>query len=179
MSSFTRWRRLGLASLACAVVARWTAATPVVASWLKGRLESEFLPVEVEKLPASDVVILLGGAGLDLYNPTTRIRHALQIYRAGKAPLIVDSGGNADPLLELGVPRAALILDTESRNTRENAVNTAAIFRAHGWRSGILVTFHALLPLSKGWGLAWCRRRQVSNLDRHTSTATSSFRWMK
>jgi uncharacterized SAM-binding protein YcdF (DUF218 family) len=46
----------------------------------------------------------------------------------------------ADFLVELGVPPSALILETESRNTRENAVNTAALFRRHGWQSGILVT---------------------------------------
>ena len=49
-------------------------------------------------------------------------------------------------MVELGVPRSALIFDTESRNTRENAVNTAAIFKAHGWRSGILVTSAAHMP---------------------------------
>jgi uncharacterized SAM-binding protein YcdF (DUF218 family) len=49
-------------------------------------------------------------------------------------------------LVELGVPRSALILDTKSRNTRENAVNTAAIFKVRGWRSGILVTSAAHMP---------------------------------
>jgi uncharacterized SAM-binding protein YcdF (DUF218 family) len=140
------WWRLGLTLLGFALFALWIVATPFFASWLNWRLESEFPPVQVEKLPASDAIILLGGAGLDLYNPTNRIKHALQIYRASKAPLIVYSGGNADPLVELGIPRAALILDTESRNTRENALNTAAIFKARGWRSGILVTSAAHMP---------------------------------
>jgi uncharacterized SAM-binding protein YcdF (DUF218 family) len=35
-----------------------------------------------------------------------------------------------DLLVELGAPRSALILETESRNTWENAVNTAAIFES-------------------------------------------------
>jgi len=143
---FFQQMRIALVLFGSALLALWMAATPFFANWLDWRLESQFPPVKVEKLPLSDVVILLGGVGLDLYNPTNRIMHALQIYRAGKAPLIVYSGGNADPLLELGVPRAALILDTESRNTRENAINTAAIFRAHGWRSGILVTSAAHMP---------------------------------
>jgi uncharacterized SAM-binding protein YcdF (DUF218 family) len=141
----SRWR-IGLLLLGLPLVAFWIAATPFFANWLSWRLESQFPPVEVEKLPASDAVILLGGAGLDLYNPTNRIMHALQIYRAGKAPLIVYSGGKADPLVELGLPRAALILDTKSRNTRENAVNTATIFKARGWRSGILVTSAVHMP---------------------------------
>ena len=143
---FTGWWRIGLALLGFALVALWIAATPFFANWLNWRLELQFPPVKVETLPQSDAVILLGGVGLDFDNPANRIMHALQIYRAGKAPLIVYSGGNADPLFELGVPRAALILDTESRNTRENAVNTAAIFKARGWRSGILVTSAAHMP---------------------------------
>ena len=85
---------------------------------------------------------------------------ALRIYRAGKAPLIIISGGNqpwqacaipeakpiADVLVGLGVPLSAVVLETESRNTRENAVNTAAIFKAQGWRTGLLVTSGAHMP---------------------------------
>ena len=132
--------------LVVAVVSRWFAATPFFANWLDWRLEFEFPPVNVETLPQSDAVILLGGVGLDLDNPANRIMHALQIYRAGKAPLIVISGGNAGPLVELGAPRSVLILEPESRNTRENAVNTAAIFKAHGWQNGLLVTSAIHMP---------------------------------
>jgi uncharacterized SAM-binding protein YcdF (DUF218 family) len=132
--------------LGVAVVIAWIAATPLFANWLDWRLESQFRPVDVPTLPQTDAVILLGGAGLDLDNPANRIMHALQIYGAGKATFIVYSGGNPDPLAELGVPRAALIVDAESRTTRENAVNTAAIFKARGWRSGILVTSAAHMP---------------------------------
>ena len=144
--SFHQPWRIGLVLLGLCLVALWIAATPFFANWLDWRLESEFPPVNVETLPQSDAVILLGGVGLDLDNPANRIMHALQIYRAGKAPLILYSGGNANPLVELGVPRAALIFDSESRNTWENAVNTAAIFKARGWRSGILVTSAAHMP---------------------------------
>ena len=120
-------------------------------------------------LPQSDVVIVLGGVlgqplppqiAADLGDPVDRIIHALRIYRAGKAPLIAISGGNlpwqdaiapesqliADLLIELGAPRSALILETASRNTRESAVNTAAIFKEHGWRTGLLVTSGAHMP---------------------------------
>src|SRR5262249_9934744 len=143
---FTGWWRIGLPLLVFALVALWIAAMPFFASWLNWRLESEFPPVNVDTLPQSDAVVLLGGFGLDFDNPANRIMHALHVYRAGKAPLIVYSGGYADPLVALGVPRAAVILETESRNTRENAVNTAAIFKARGWCSGILVTSAAHMP---------------------------------
>jgi uncharacterized SAM-binding protein YcdF (DUF218 family) len=167
--SFTGWRRMGQALLGIALVALWIAATPVFANWLNWRLESQFPPISVEMLPQSDVVIVLGGVlgqplppriAADLGDPADRILHALRIFRAGKAPLIVISAGNlpwqpavvpeaqliADLLVELGTPRAALILETKSRNTRENAVNTAAIFKEHGWRNGLLVTSGAHMP---------------------------------
>ena len=156
--SFTSWRRTGQVLFGFALVALWIAATPIFANWLKLRLESQFPPQSIEMLPQSDVVIVLGGVAADLGNPATRIMHALRIYRAGKASLIVISGGNrqkagipesqliADLLVELGAPRSALILETGSRNTRENAVDTAAIFKEHGWRNGLLVSSGAHMP---------------------------------
>src|SRR6476660_8755870 len=97
---FTSWWRIGLVLLGFALLTLWIASTPFFASWLNWRLESEFPPVNVGTLPQSDAVILLGGVGLDFNNPANRIRHALQIYRVGKAPRIVISGGNPDPLVE-------------------------------------------------------------------------------
>ena len=167
--SFTNWRRIGQGLLGFTLIALWIAATPVFADWLTWRLESQFPPVSIETLPQSDVVILLGGIlgqplppriAADLGDPADRIMHALRIYRANKAPFIVISGGNlpwqeavvpesqliADLLVELGVSRSSLVLEAGSRNTRENAVNTAAIFKQHGWRTGLLVTSGAHMP---------------------------------
>jgi uncharacterized SAM-binding protein YcdF (DUF218 family) len=124
--SFTSWRRIGQVFLGFALAALWLAATPIFANWLNWQLASQFPHVNIETLPPSDVVISLGG-GLD-----ARALYALRIYRAGKAPRILISGGNlpwdaeaapeaeriADLLAELGAPRSALILETESRTTR-------------------------------------------------------------
>ena len=49
-------------------------------------------------------------------------------------------------MVEIGTPRSALILETRSRNTRENAVNTAAIFKENGWRHALLVTEGVHMP---------------------------------
>jgi uncharacterized SAM-binding protein YcdF (DUF218 family) len=153
--SFTTWRRIGQVLLGLTLLTLWIAATPLCANWLNWRLQSELGPVSVGSLPQSDVIVLLGGIG-----PADRIVDTLRVYRAGKAPLIVISGGNqpwracavpeaesiSDVLVGLGIPFSALILETQSRNTRENAVNTAAIFKAHGWRTGLLVTSGAHMP---------------------------------
>lgn len=167
--SFGRMRRTGQAIIASALLALWVAGTPICADWLTWRLEAQFAPVSIGSLPYSDAVIVLGGiigqpirprASPDLGDTVDRIIEALRIYRAGKVPRIVISAGNqpeqaklvpeaeliADFLVELGVPRSALILETRSRNTHENAVYTAAIFREHGWRSALLVTSGIHMP---------------------------------
>src|SRR5207248_8418365 len=40
----------------------------------------------------------------------------------------------------LGVPSAALLLENQSRSTEENALDTAAIMAAHGWRTVLVVS---------------------------------------
>ncbi len=167
--TFSRWRLMGQMLLGLTLLCLWIASTPVFANWLNFRLESQFPPQSVETLPQSDVVIVLGGVlgqpippriAADLSGSADRIIHALRIYRSGKARFIVISGGHlpwqwadlpeaqliADLLLELGAPRSVLVLEAESRTTRENAVNTAAIFEEHGWRRGHLVTSGSHMP---------------------------------
>ena len=135
---------MGQVLLGIVLVALWVAATPIFANWLNWRLTSQFS----RTLPQADVVVLLGGWS------ASRIIHALWVYRVGKAPCILISGGNlpwlttrtteaeqiAGFLVDLGIPRSALIMETKSQTTRENAINTAAIFKEHGWQSGLLVT---------------------------------------
>ena len=152
--SFTRWRPFGQVLLGCTLIGLWVAATPVFANWLNWQVESRLPPLSMEALPQSDVVIVLGGAS------ATRILGAWRIYRAGKTPRVVISGGNlpwqaqavpesqltADLLIELGVPHPVLILEQQSRTNRENALNTAAIFNEHNWRNGLLVTSGLHMP---------------------------------
>jgi uncharacterized SAM-binding protein YcdF (DUF218 family) len=82
------------------------------------------------------------------------VLHAARLYRAGKAPLVVASGGNpphlgaeasesedmADLLVEWGVPREAIVTEGASLDTRENAVGTARLLTARGLRRILLVT---------------------------------------
>jgi uncharacterized SAM-binding protein YcdF (DUF218 family) len=152
--SCTRWRRLGQVLLSFVLVGLWIAATPVFADWLNWRVASEVPEPKLKSLRPSDAVIVLGGGEVG------RALRALWIYRAGKAPRIVISAGNlpwsslsvpeaekiANLLVKLGAPRSALILETRSGTTRENAVNTAAIFKANDWRTGLLVTSATHMP---------------------------------
>ncbi|MEP7357273.1 MAG: YdcF family protein [Anaerolineales bacterium] len=85
-----------------------------------------------------------------------RTQHAVALYKAGLAPVIICSGGQGEPGLmseaeaacslaaEMGVPRQALLLEDQAHSTEENARNTAVIMAAHGWHTAVVVSdgFH-------------------------------------
>lgn len=90
--------------------------------------------VKKEKLP-HDRVYLAEGAD--------RITHAIQLYKAGKIQKIVITGGQGafskssireapqlrQVLIMCEVPEEDIIIESESRNTRQNAVFTAEILK--------------------------------------------------
>jgi len=81
--------------------------------------------------------------------------HAVALYKAGKAPLVLLSGGGPqgarseaeqmrDHLELMGVPAAAMLLEQDSRNTYQNALYSAALLKQRGIDRILLVTsaFH-------------------------------------
>jgi uncharacterized SAM-binding protein YcdF (DUF218 family) len=89
-----------------------------------------------------------------------RVWHAASLYRAGKAPVVLVSGGNQPGaagiqveaeairtmLLALGVPDGAIRAEGKSRNTAENARETVDLVRAAGARRVLLVTSALHMP---------------------------------
>lgn len=167
--SFLGFQRTSRAVLAIGIAVLWLASTPLFADWLYGRLEAEHPPVAIESLPHADVAIVLGGSmgralpprlAPDAGGAVDRVLHAARLFRAGKVEAVLVSGGNlpwlaadepeaaliADLLVELGVPRQAIVLESESRTTRENAVNSAAVMTARDWQAALLVTSAAHMP---------------------------------
>ena len=138
-----RAARWGL--LLCGSSALWLYvwSTPALHARLGGALESRFPPQRAEDMPRADAVVLLGGGmSLNVASPypemwsaADRVWHAARLYRAGKAPLIIPSGGGelttSVPLLrDLGVPASAIIVEGQARNTDENARFVADLLRA-------------------------------------------------
>lgn len=173
------WRRHGRTARALSVTAiilLWTAATPLVSGYLVTSLEWRHLPVPMAAIPTTDAIVVLGGTALppipprlavELHNASDRVLHALRLYRAGKAPVIIVSGDapgeilephgeSGDPesvipaaevlLREWGIPAEALLAETASRSTRDNAVNVKRLADERGFRNLLLVTSALHMP---------------------------------
>lgn len=110
--------------------------------------------------PAAEAIVVLG-CRLDLEGgPSERLRlrvaRAIELYRAGKAPLLLLSGGGSGPVAEAeimrglalaaGIPENALLREADSRNTVENAVNSARLLRERGISRIVLVSDRTHLP---------------------------------
>lgn len=166
-------RRFGRIALALSIALLWTASTPLVAKWFLRSLEMQYAPQEIAALPHADAIAVLAGALLapvpprmdfELGEGSDRPWYAARLFKAGKAPKVIVSGGNVfdqagvQPeayyirifMGELGVPAEAVILDAESRNTRENALQTKRLMDANGFGRVLLVTSAAHMPRALG-----------------------------
>lgn len=139
-------------------------SNPGVAGVLLGSLENDFELVAPQDAPRVDAIVVLGGVTaapipprrtVEVHDSFDRLLHGLRLWKAGRAPVLVLSGGvitylvgsdvpEADRLAtlaaEYGVPRQALLLERTSRNTRENAVHTARLLADRGLERVLLVT---------------------------------------
>ena len=161
-----RWARF---LLLVAVGVLWVASMPIVADYLNWTLERQYPPLAVEDTPTADAIVVLGGGisgpapprlTLDLSDAADRVLHAARLYRAGKAPVVVVSGGvipwlGADIpeassmqtlLQEWGVPGGSIHAEGASRNTHENAVFTRQLLVEQGLHRVLLVTSAMHMP---------------------------------
>ncbi len=127
---------------------------PVASHALRAQLEGAYPPLELAQVSQAQAIVLLGG-GIrpgertgqmpDLLDAADRVWLAARLYKAGKAPQVLVSGGSdravyatseaqamRELLLDMGVPDAALVHEGDSRNTRENAIFSAWVLRERG-----------------------------------------------
>jgi uncharacterized SAM-binding protein YcdF (DUF218 family) len=172
-----------LVALATLWVRRWLAALSIlvallvlvagsngwVATLLYQSLEWQNLPLS--NLPNANAIVVLGGGirpkvpprpWVDLSEAGDRALHGAQLYKQGKAPLIIMSGGRidwkgggppesadmAEVAKALGVPESAILQDPTSLNTFENAANVKKIVEQRGIKQVLLVTSALHMPRS-------------------------------
>jgi uncharacterized SAM-binding protein YcdF (DUF218 family) len=123
-----------------------------VSEALQRSLESQYRPLTV--FPKADAIVILGGATRSPSPPRVwpevleagdRVLYGAKLYREGRAPKVILSGGRIDwkdnaanigeaqdmrtLLIFMGIPESAMLLDSTSLNTYQNAVNVKAILK--------------------------------------------------
>ena len=160
------WKRLRVSRWLCAaaLLPLLVFSSAVGSGTLLRSLEGRYPDTAIADLPRAQAIVVLGGAvhepssqhpNSGLINPSDRILHALRLYRAGRAPLVLCSGGGADHpeapvmgrlLQEWGVPAEAILLEDQSLSTRENALFSYSILNTRGIRHILLVTSAIHMP---------------------------------
>lgn len=115
-----------------------------------------------EEAPTAEAIVVLGGAFAH-FEPwpypnasaaVDRYWHAARLYHAGRAPVVILSGGRTPGrgpgmteaqagmvfLADLGVPATAILLEEQSLTTRGNAVHVAELLAEHQFQDILLVT---------------------------------------
>jgi uncharacterized SAM-binding protein YcdF (DUF218 family) len=114
--------------------------------WAQGQQDQE--------RPA-DAIVVMGAAQYD-GRPSpifaARLDHAVSLYRAGVAPVLVVTGGKADGdrtteaasgrayAIARGVPAKAILMEDQSRTTQESIRSVSALLRKHGLGDTVFVS---------------------------------------
>ena len=145
----------------------------LVALWLLGVTAWIVWVGERDQAAHADAIIVLGAAAYDAKPSPVfqeRIRHGLDLYEAGYAPLLIFTGGYGGSgarfsesqvarryALKQGVPDEAILIETASRNTVQNLVQAKRLMDHRGIHRVIIVSdplhMARALRLSRGMGI--------------------------
>jgi uncharacterized SAM-binding protein YcdF (DUF218 family) len=163
-------KRLQLFLLIGTFITIWVGGNKWVAMSLARSLEWRYLPMI--DIPNADVIVVLGGGTesaqpprqmVEVNSAGDRILYAAKLYKQGKAPHILLSGGNisflgtrestpASEMFDLmqfvGIPPEAIWLQNQSQNTHEDALYCQEILAQKGIKRILLVTSAMHMPRS-------------------------------
>jgi len=141
---------------------------------------------ERDQAGPADAIIVLGAAAYDAKPSPVfeeRIRHGLDLYRAGYAPLLIFTGGYGGSgarfsesqvarryALKQGVPDKAILIETASRNTLQNLVEAKRLMAQRKLQRVIIVSD----PLHMARALRLSRALGIEALA--SSTPSTRFR---
>ncbi len=166
---FYKRRHLQQVCIAFSLVLLLVFGNEWVSHRLLSSLEWQYLPAD--EVPQAQAIVLLGGGTRPHLPPRPmsemneagdRIGYAAKLYKEAKAPFIVVSGGFIDffgstvpeadamkeLLMALGVPEEDIVLESQSRNTYENALYVREIANEQGFNQILLVTSGMHMPRS-------------------------------
>jgi uncharacterized SAM-binding protein YcdF (DUF218 family) len=158
---------MGILSLAFGLLWVLTWSLPITTLYAGGWLEKRYTQHPNVEMQTADAIVVLGGhvqgnrsnwfEPYDRQSVVNRESRAASLYFAGRAPLIVLSGGAlegdisdtaamARSLQKLGIPNDVIIQETQSKNTLENAELTDQTLRSLQKKSIFLVTSALHMP---------------------------------
>jgi uncharacterized SAM-binding protein YcdF (DUF218 family) len=152
-----RWPRLGRRMAVAGRLAVTVLSKPIVGAWMIERLDRT-PPLDVRKPTDAQAIVILGG-GVRRHAPEyqgatisgltlARVRYGAQLARRTGLPVLVSGGAARDLPAEAPLMRKVLVdelgvsvrwVEATSRDTHENAVNSAALLKASGISRVILV----------------------------------------
>ncbi len=164
-----RRTRTAFTALLVATALLYLGSTPLVARGLSGLLERQYPSLRIDRLPTADAIILLGGAiepalpprqSPHLTRHADRIMLAADLFKAGKAQLIIASGGAwryptldeteaddmASVLMRFGVPASAILKEDQSDDTADNARLSVLLMQQRQLHTALLVTSGIHMP---------------------------------
>jgi len=187
------WRKKTGPGVGCAVAAvglLWVFSSQPVADLLTRRVESA-ARTTVRAGVHYHAAIVLGGianeramrdTGQPAYNDgVDRLIAAHRLFKTAQVETLVVSGGCwtpdlrpeaewlADQLVEWGVPRERIIVESPSLNTREDASRCAALAKDRGWREVVLITSAGHMPRAAGAFRAAGLEADTLAVDYHAS----------
>lgn len=110
---------------------------------------------EGDTLRKADAIVVFGAAeysGRPSPVLKARLDHALELYRAGLAPVVITTGGagldpvyseggvGRDYLTKHGIPDVSLIAETQGSDTAQSADRVGAIMRTNHMRTALVVS---------------------------------------
>jgi len=167
---FSRRQKLSRLFLTASFLVIFLAGNRWISYSLARTLEWQYLPPPAP-VTAPAIVVLGGGTesfmpprqSVEVNSAGDRMIHAADLYHQGASPLLILSGGNVEwmdslenspaadmrrILKKLSVPDSAMVLQTRSQNTHEDAVFSAELLKEKGISKIILVTSAMHMPRS-------------------------------
>lgn len=164
-------RKKAIGSLTIALIVLWSASMPLVANRLALVIESHYPATSLDRIPVSGCIVLMGGfvsapvsprQDMELNDSVDRVFKTAELYFAGKAPVVIVTGGRQswsksnmteaammrDLLMMWQVPDGSILVEDRSRNTRENALFSKEIINTIDCEQPLLVTSAAHMPRS-------------------------------
>lgn len=145
----------------------------LLVAWLLGVTAWIVWVGERDQAAKADAIIVLGAAAYDAKPSPVfeeRIRHGLDLYEAGYAPLLIFTGGYGGTgarfsesqvarryALKQGIPDEAILIETASRTTRQNLIEARRLMQQRKLHRVIIVSdpLHMArsLRISRGLGI--------------------------